>query len=145
MPSIGEAVNFINSREKPLALYYFGNNKKNKDELIHCTSSGGVCVNDCCFHAVNPHLPFGGVGNSGMGKLYGKWGFESFTNAKAVLERGTNNAWPLSVRFPPYDDSKKRTFAFVSKLLFFTQDQAKHTIMIMVALLALYIYWCYFS
>lgn len=98
--STDEMIEFINAREKPLALYVFSENYYVVDRIINETSAGGMCVNETVFHLIVPNLPFGGVGESGMGKYHGKWGFESFSNAKAILDHGT--AIDPDLRYPPY-------------------------------------------
>jgi len=99
------AIRFINEREKPLALYLFSNNAATADRIIAATSAGGVCVNDTILHVVAPELPFGGVGESGMGKYHGRAGFEAFSNAKAVFRHGTRFDLPL--RYPPFSSRDK--------------------------------------
>lgn len=94
-----EAVDYINSCEKPLALYYFGK-PEDARKIITCTSSGGVCVNDTVMHIANPYLPFGGVGNSGMGRYHGYETFLTFSNRRAVFYATT--WWEIPFRFPPY-------------------------------------------
>jgi len=74
-----QAISYINSHEKPLAFYYFGKNRKAK-EVIAKTTSGGGCINDTLIHIANHHLPFGGAGNSGMGKYHGHDSFLAFSN-----------------------------------------------------------------
>lgn len=96
---LDEAVRYVNLREKPLALYYFGTTAKAK-EVIGKTTSGGVCVNDTVMHIANPHLPFGGVGHSGMGKYHGFDSFETFSNRRSVLNSST--FFDLPVKYPPY-------------------------------------------
>ncbi len=97
--TIDTALSHINSNEKPLALYYFGKKSKAK-EVINKTSSGGVCINDTLLHIANHHLPFGGVGNSGMGKYHGVESFLVFSNRKPVLSSPT---WiDLIVKYPPF-------------------------------------------
>jgi|TARA_R110000737_G_scaffold345455_1_gene373961 aldehyde dehydrogenase (NAD+) len=81
---IDEVIDYVNSKEKPLALYYFGDKTKSAYVLAR-TSSGGVCVNDILMHITNHHLPFGGVGNSGVGKYHGKESFLIFSNQKAIV------------------------------------------------------------
>merc|ERR1719343_770017 len=83
-----ELISHINAGEKPLAMYVFGT-EKDADDIISRTSSGGVCVNDTMFHMITPELPFGGVGGSGMGYYHGKWGFNEFSHARAVMYRAT--------------------------------------------------------
>ena len=81
---LDEAIAFVNAREKPLALYYFGTSKAAR-KVLKTTTSGGVCVNDTIIHLANPRLPFGGVGKSGIGKYHGKASFELFSNLKSVV------------------------------------------------------------
>ncbi|MDR0712235.1 MAG: aldehyde dehydrogenase family protein [Prevotellaceae bacterium] len=96
---ISEPLSYINSREKPLAMYYFGNADKGK-EILRRTSSGGACINDTVLHIANHHLPFGGVGNSGTGKYHGKESFLAFSNRRAVF---TSPTWlDISTRYPPF-------------------------------------------
>lgn len=82
--NIAEAIDFVNARPKPLAFYYFGNPRKGR-EVLRKTSSGGACINDVLLHIANHNLPFGGVGNSGMGRYHGKYSFQTFSNEKAVV------------------------------------------------------------
>jgi aldehyde dehydrogenase (NAD+) len=85
---IDEALDYINKNEKPLAFYYFGNNK-NATDILAKTSSGGACINDILMHVANHHLPFGGVGNSGMGRYHGQESFLAFSNKRAVVSTPT--------------------------------------------------------
>lgn len=96
---LDEAVRYVNLREKPLALYYFGTTAKAK-EVIGKTTSGGVCVNDTVMHIANPRLPFGGVGHSGMGRYHGFDSFATFSNRRSVLNSST--FFDLPVKYPPY-------------------------------------------
>lgn len=97
---INQVIDYVNSREKALALYYFGNNKKQAEELLLKTSSGGGCINDTLVHIANPHLPFGGVGNSGMGKYHGHKSFLVFSNSKSIIETPT---WiDLALKYAPF-------------------------------------------
>lgn len=96
---IDEAIEYINNNEKPLAFYYFGKNKKAKDVLARTTSGGG-CVNDTLMHIGNDNLPFGGVGNSGMGKYHGYDSFLAFSNARAIV---TSPTWiDLPLKYIPF-------------------------------------------
>lgn len=97
------AVDFINRRDSPLALYVFTGDQKRAESVIRRTNSGGVLVNDTFIHLGNYNLPFGGVGPSGMGEYHGKHGFLTFSHKRAVLKRPL---WPDPPRFPPYDDFK---------------------------------------
>lgn len=96
---IKEVEQYVNSHEKPLAFYYFG---KEKDgwALINRTTSGGACINDVLMHISNSNLPFGGVGNSGMGKYHRYETFLAFSNRRAVLS--TPTWFDLPVKFPPF-------------------------------------------
>lgn len=98
-------VEFINNREKPLALYYFSENKKKIKYILRATTSGGVTINDTIIHVANSNLPFGGVGNSGVGKYHGRESFEAFTHNRAVMDRGTFAEF--NVRFAPYKNKLK--------------------------------------
>lgn len=97
---LDNVIKFINHREKPLALYYFSESKKKIKYVITSTTSGGVTINDTIIHVANPNLPFGGVGNSGVGKYHGKESFETFTHNKSVMKRGT--FIEFNIRFAPY-------------------------------------------
>lgn len=92
----------ISSFEKPLSLYLFSQNKSFIDEVLQKYSFGGGCINDTVVHLVNNRLPFGGVGNSGMGAYHGKLSFDIFSHKKAIVKRGT---WlDLPLRYAPYKD-----------------------------------------
>ena len=97
--SLDEAVAFVNGREKPLALYFFGKLQEGKD-VVRRTSSGGACINDTIMHIVNEKVPFGGVGNSGMGRYHGKLSFDAFTHERAVII--TPRHLDLPFRYMPY-------------------------------------------
>jgi len=112
--SVDEAISVINKGEKPLALYVFSNNKAVVDKIVHCTSSGGVNVNDCAMHYAHPTLPFGGVGNSGMGSYHGKYGFETFSHKRSCLVDRTPEA-VIKVRYPPYTASNLWQAVFLLK------------------------------
>lgn len=104
-----EAIRFVTEREKPLALYYFGP-KKHAAEVIRRTSSGGACVDDTIMHIANENLPFGGVGNSGMGRYHGRESFDAFSHRRAVV---ATPVWlDLPFRYMPY-----RMFRWVKKIL----------------------------
>jgi len=99
---VSEAVNFINNKPKPLALYIFSGDRAFQNRIISETSSGGVCINDTIVHLGAPDLPFGGVGNSGFGRYHGKAGFETFSNPKSVFRQ--TMLFDLPKRFPPADE-----------------------------------------
>jgi aldehyde dehydrogenase (NAD+) len=104
--SIDEAVDFVNERDKPLALYVFSRDEEVQREVLERTSSGGVCVNGTLLHLSNPALPFGGVGPSGMGAYHGRHSFETFSHRKSVLYRGLR--FDPSFLYPPYTNWKTR-------------------------------------
>lgn len=94
----------ILEQEKPLAAYLFSNNVDEKNKFINKISFGGGCINDVVMHLSNDELPFGGVGNSGIGNYHGKYGFETFSHQKSILDRVT---WgETSLKYPPYSDEK---------------------------------------
>ena len=108
-PFCDSVINFVTSREKPLAFYYFG---KEADgwEVIRHTSSGGGCINDVIMHIANENVPFGGVGNSGMGRYHSKESFEAFSHTRSIIATDT---WiDLPFRYMPY-----KMFNLVKKLL----------------------------
>lgn len=107
--TLDEAITFINEREKPLALYYFGKVSNGK-EVIRTTSAGGSCINDTIMHIANEKIPFGGVGNSGMGHYHGRLSFDAFSHKRSVV---TTPTWlDLPFRYMPY-----KMFGLVKKLL----------------------------
>ncbi|MBE7641598.1 MULTISPECIES: aldehyde dehydrogenase [Salegentibacter] len=106
---LAEALSYINSNKKPLALYYFGN-KKTAKTVLQETSSGGACVNDTLIHVANHKLPFGGVGHSGMGKYHGKESFLAFTHERGVVNSTTKVDIPL--KYPPY-----KFFGLIKKII----------------------------
>jgi coniferyl-aldehyde dehydrogenase len=89
---LDNAIRFINERPRPLALYYLDWNKRNAERVLRETHSGGVCLNDTVFHVAVDDLPFGGIGNSGMGHYHGKEGFLTFSHAKSIYHKGRINA-----------------------------------------------------
>ncbi len=113
--TIDEAISFINQREKPLALYIFSTKTKIQSKILNNTSSGGVCINDTISHITTSYLPFGGVGNSGMGKYHGKIGFEEFSHLKSVMHKTFLIDYKL--RYPPYikiNSLLKKLFKFLN-------------------------------
>ena len=103
---IEEAIEYINKNAKPLALYVFSKNNKFVDKVLSQTSSGGVTVNDTLMHIVNDALPFGGVGDSGIGAYHGKHSFDTFSHIKPVLHRSFLIEEPI--RYAPYNKLDKK-------------------------------------
>jgi aldehyde dehydrogenase (NAD+) len=103
---VDEAIRFVNDREKPLALYAFSDSDETLDRVVTHTSAGGVCLNHAVLHFAVPDLPFGGVGESGMGAYHGKAGFDTFSHRKAVLTKPTRP--DPSLMYPPYTSVKQK-------------------------------------
>ncbi|MEG0499843.1 MAG: aldehyde dehydrogenase [Rikenellaceae bacterium] len=97
---IEEVISYVKSGDKPLALYYFTEDRMRADELIEKTSSGGCAINDVVVQVANGHIPFGGVGNSGMGAYHGKYSFDTFSHKRGVMHSSTKTN--IGVKFAPY-------------------------------------------
>lgn len=107
-------VNKISELEKPLAAYLFTDNAEEKEIFKNKLSFGGGCINDVMMHLGNENLPFGGVGNSGIGNYHGNFGFEAFSHQKAILEKAT---WgEPNIKYPPYSEKK---FGWIRKIINF--------------------------
>jgi aldehyde dehydrogenase (NAD+) len=98
--SVDEAIDFVNAREKPLALYLFTKDGAVENDVLARTSSGGACVNGTLMHIMDARMPFGGVGPSGTGAYHGRHTFETFSHRKSVLTRGTR--FDPKMMYPPY-------------------------------------------
>lgn len=97
---LSQAIAIVNSRPKPLSLYLFSDNRETQERILRQTTSGGGSVNDTVVHLSTQSLPFGGVGDSGMGRYHGKSGFDTFSNKKSILKRPF---WlDVKLRYPPY-------------------------------------------
>jgi len=103
---IEDAIDFINERPKPLALYLFTRDRELEDKVLCETSSGGVCLNDVILQLASPELPFGGVGHSGFGRYHGKASFTTFSNNKSVFRQ--TNLFDLKFRYPPATEKKMK-------------------------------------
>lgn len=104
-------INQIKLIDKPLALYYFGNKSKTQEKIIKNISFGGGCINDTLYHLANPHLPFGGVGSSGIGAYHGKYSFDTFSHRKSIMKQTTKVDLPF--RYP----NSKLNHLIVKKIL----------------------------
>ena len=103
---VQEALDFIRSRPKPLALYLFSQETRTQELFLRRASFGGGCINDTIIHLAASRMPFGGVGSSGMGRYHGKASFDTFSHQKSIVKKGT---WlDLPVRYPPYTPAKDR-------------------------------------
>lgn len=98
--NFAQALQHIRANDRPLALYYFGNDQVERKQVLENTHSGGVCFNEAIFHVAQDDLPFGGVGASGMGQYHAHEGFLTFSNSRAVLSKGKLNSAKLI--YPPY-------------------------------------------
>lgn len=99
-----EIVDFVNARPSPLALYIFAEDRIVTEQILNLTTSGDAVINDCAVQPLIHDLPFGGVGESGMGKYHGEWGFRAYSNARGVLKHSTRI--DFGIRYPPYDRYK---------------------------------------
>ena len=111
--SLDESINYVNENEKPLALYLFSNKPAVHNEVLKGTSSGGMVINDCVLHHMNPNLPFGGINNSGVGSYHGKFGFDAFSHQKAVLK--SSSVSPFKIMLPPYTKTKETLANLIKK------------------------------
>ncbi|GAB4154830.1 MAG: aldehyde dehydrogenase family protein [Winogradskyella sp.] len=104
--SLEEAINYMNNKERPLALYIYSKSKRNTKQIIKNTRAGGTCINSNVIHYANHNLPFGGINNSGIGKSHGFYGFKAFSNQRAVVKQHTFGINELL--FPPYTNFKEK-------------------------------------
>jgi acyl-CoA reductase-like NAD-dependent aldehyde dehydrogenase len=100
-----EAISAVNERPRPLSLYFFSTHRGKQEKVLRNTSSGGVCINDTIIHLATTTLPFGGVGESGMGSYHGKASFDTFSHRRSVLKRSF--LFDLKLRYPPYREKLK--------------------------------------
>jgi len=112
--NLQEAIDYVNRKEKPLALYIFSGNKRNQNKIITETSAGGSCVNDVLVHIGNPNLPFGGVNNSGIGSCHGVFGFKTFSHERAVVFQSKLGLTQMI--YPPYE-KKMGLLKWLKKLM----------------------------
>src|SRR5258705_12198442 len=110
--NVDQVINFVNARPSPLGLYVFAEDQRLTEQILNETTSGDAVVNDCTIHPLIPDFPFGGIGNSGMGKYHGEWGFRAYTNARGILNHSTKK--DPDVRYPPYSRKKPPTEIAVS-------------------------------
>lgn len=108
---LSEVIQAVQQRPKPLALYLFTNNNAVKDTMLTSLSFGGGCVNDTLMHLATPYLPFGGVGESGMGAYHGRYSFDTFSHQKSILHQTT--LFDIALRYP----GAKNSLKWMKKLL----------------------------
>jgi aldehyde dehydrogenase (NAD+) len=104
--NIDEAIEFVNDRPKPLALYIFSASRETHQKVLEQTTSGGVCVNHTMLHLLVSSLPFGGVGDSGIGAYHGRHSFETFSHERAILSKGFS--LEPNLIYPPYTEKKEK-------------------------------------
>jgi len=110
--SLDESIEFIRNREKPLAAYLFTRSTATENRFVERVSAGSMCINDVIFFMSVPDLPFGGVGESGIGSYHGQAGFDRLSHLKSVMRRGR---WPeISIRFAPYTQFKTKLLKWMS-------------------------------
>ncbi|MFZ5972976.1 MAG: aldehyde dehydrogenase family protein [Bacteroidota bacterium] len=112
LTDIGQAIQLVNQKPKPLSLYIFSNSNAFRERVLQQTSAGTVAINDCVLQFTHPNIPFGGVNNSGIGKAHGHYGFLAFSNEKPVVKQkgGVTNAYFF---YPPYTRTSKRLLNFL--------------------------------
>jgi aldehyde dehydrogenase (NAD+) len=110
-----QVITFINAKPKPLALYLFASNRKERSRILQETSSGGVCLNDCAIQFLHHNLPFGGINNSGLGKSHGHAGFLAFSHEKSILKQ-RNGFTSVKFFYPPYTKLKVTLMELFLKL-----------------------------
>ncbi|XP_045477097.1 aldehyde dehydrogenase family 3 member A2-like [Harmonia axyridis] len=139
-----DALNLINSKEKPLALYVFSNKKKIVDLFIERTSSGGVCVNDTMMHFSCDTLPFGGVGHSGLGAYHGDLTFSTFSHSKPILKQPINSLCEtvLTMRYAPITEGKMKLVKVLMKKrrTFISAQFLLYILLVVVGFLICYIF-----
>ncbi|MCL4105949.1 UNVERIFIED_CONTAM: hypothetical protein GTU68_058255 [Idotea baltica] len=110
-----ETIDYVNSKPRPLAAYYFGTDAAEEQAVVQRTTSGGVCINDVIMHIMQEELPFGGVGPSGMGAIHGHDGFKTFSHSKSIFSQTKVNVSKLSGMLPPYSKATDSTIKMQMK------------------------------
>ena len=134
---IEEAVEYINEREKPLSAYLFTSDSKIKQYVRDNTSSGCLDINDTVIHFSSCFLPFGGVGNSGMGAYHGKWGFQNMSHWKPILDQ---SQLIVNLRYPPYDYTKGKLLKMALIKFNYGRNQIINWIIYFVVAIVLLVY-----
>lgn len=104
--NLTQVIRYVNAHEKPLALYIFSKNQKNARRVMYSCNFGGGCINDTILHLATSHMPFGGVGHSGMGGYHGKYSFDTFTHYRSIVKKC--RFMDLPMRYHPYTDTKMK-------------------------------------
>ena len=111
---IDDVLGYINSKDRPLALYLFSNDKQLQDKVINKTRSGGVCLNDAALHVGQNDMPFGGAGESGMGQYHGTEGFMAMSKLRPIFKQARFS--PLAMMYPPYGQKFDRIIKIMLRL-----------------------------
>ncbi len=112
----GEAIRYVNSKPRPLAVYYFGEERAEERAVLDGTTSGGVCLNDVVMQVAQENLPFGGVGPAGMGAYHGHDGFKNFSHAKSIYRQSRLNVAKLGGMLPPYGPATEKTIRMQTRI-----------------------------
>jgi coniferyl-aldehyde dehydrogenase len=113
--SLDDSLHYVQGHDRPLALYWFGENKAKREKVLKTSHSGGVSINECAWHVVQEDIPFGGVGPSGMGAYHGEAGFESFSHMKGVFFQSRFSQGKQL--HPPYTDKTRKMIGLMKKFL----------------------------
>ena len=111
-----ETIAYVNSKPRPLAVYYFGSDSKEERDVLDRTTSGGVCLNDVIMHVMQEDLPFGGVGPAGMGSYHGHDGFKTFSHAKSIYKQSKFDIAGLAGMRPPYGSKTESSIKMQTKV-----------------------------
>ena len=112
--TLDDSLDYVRKNERPLALYWFGNDKAKRDKVLHQSISGGVTINDCAWHVIQEDIPFGGVGPSGMGAYHGEAGFTSFSHMKGVFFQSKFSSGHMM--YPPYSEKTTKLLNLIKKI-----------------------------
>ena len=112
---IDQAIDYVNAHDRPLGLYYFGDDKAEREQVLGRTISGGVTINDVLFHVGIDDLPFGGIGPSGMGSYHGPEGFKTFSHARSIYSQPKIDVAKLAGFRPPFGKATDRAVAMALK------------------------------
>ncbi len=113
--TLDDALDYVQKRERPLALYWFGKNKKKENRVLNESISGGVSVNDVAWHVIQEDIPFGGVGPSGMGAYHGEAGFNTFSHLKGVFTQSRFSQGKML--HPPYGPKTEKMLKMMKKIM----------------------------
>ncbi|MEE9346924.1 MAG: coniferyl aldehyde dehydrogenase [Robiginitomaculum sp.] len=113
--TLGDSMQYVQDRERPLALYWFGEDKAKRDHVLNNSMSGGVCINETAWHVVQEDIPFGGVGPSGMGGYHGEHGFKTFSHMKGVFFQSKFSGGKML--YPPYTEKTQKILGLMKKFM----------------------------